>query len=158
MSLWTDCTCNGSSRYRAVASWSRVKGIGVPKWVAIEIALIWIISTILAVPEAIAFDMITMDYKGEHLRICLLHPMQKTDFMKVSRKHRPSETYKSVWRKIVHVDTAADVINLHMYIKYILTCTNTQRCRCARWHTCMFRMGVYVHTWKKRCVNSLSGL
>ena len=50
---------------------------------AIEIALIWILSIILAVPEAIAFDMITMDYKGEHLRICLLHPMQKTDFMRV---------------------------------------------------------------------------
>nr|XP_019957007.1 PREDICTED: endothelin B receptor-like [Paralichthys olivaceus] len=69
-------------RYRAVASWSRIKGIGVPKWMATEIALIWILSIILAVPEAIAFDMITMDYKGEHLRICLLHPMQKTEFMK----------------------------------------------------------------------------
>lgn len=55
-------------------------------WVAIEIALIWMLSIILAVPEAIAFDMITMDYKGEHLRICLLHPMQKSDFMMVSRR------------------------------------------------------------------------
>lgn len=79
----------GSYRYRAVASWSRIKGIGVPKWMAIEIALIWILSIILAVPEAIAFDMITMDYKGEHLRICLLHPMQKTGFMSVS--YRSSE-------------------------------------------------------------------
>nr|XP_020479713.1 endothelin B receptor-like [Monopterus albus]XP_020479714.1 endothelin B receptor-like [Monopterus albus] len=69
-------------RYRAVASWSRVKGIGVPKWVAISIALIWILSIVLAVPEAIAFDVITMDYKGEHLRICLLHPMQKTEFIR----------------------------------------------------------------------------
>ncbi|XP_058885792.1 endothelin receptor type B-like isoform X1 [Acipenser ruthenus] len=68
-------------RYRAVASWSRIKGIGVPKWTAIEISLIWVISVILAVPEAIAFDMIAMDYKGEHLRICLLHPMQKSQFM-----------------------------------------------------------------------------
>lgn len=67
-----------------MASWSRIKGIGVPKWMAIEIALIWILSIVLAVPEAIAFDMITMDYKGEHLRICLLHPMQKSDFMRVS--------------------------------------------------------------------------
>lgn len=55
---------------------------------AIEIALIWILSIVLAVPEAIAFDMITMDYKGEHLRICLLHPMQTSDFMKVRRKER----------------------------------------------------------------------
>ncbi|XP_013858271.1 endothelin B receptor [Austrofundulus limnaeus] len=69
-------------RYRAVASWSRIKGIGLPKWMAIEIALIWIISIVLAVPEAIAFDMITMDYKGEYLRICLLNPMQTTNFMR----------------------------------------------------------------------------
>ncbi|CAL8368859.1 unnamed protein product [Boreogadus saida] len=69
-------------RYRAVASWSRIKGIGVPKWMAIEIALIWILSIALAVPEAIAFDMIAMDYKGEQLRICLLHPMQHSHFMR----------------------------------------------------------------------------
>ncbi|XP_051565863.1 endothelin receptor type B [Myxocyprinus asiaticus] len=68
-------------RYRAVASWNRIKGIGVPKWTAIEIILIWVLSILLAVPEAVAFDMITMDYKGEHLRICLLHPMQKSKFM-----------------------------------------------------------------------------
>ncbi|KAL6481525.1 hypothetical protein MHYP_G00096050 [Metynnis hypsauchen] len=68
-------------RYRAVASWNRIKGIGVPMWTAIEITLIWFLSIVLAVPEAIAFDMITMDYKGEHLRICLLHPMQKSQFM-----------------------------------------------------------------------------
>ncbi|KAM9455165.1 endothelin receptor Ba [Clarias gariepinus] len=70
-------------RYRAVASWSRIKGIGVPKCTTIEIVLIWLLSVILAVPELIAFDMITMDYKGEHLRICLLHPMQKSQFMNV---------------------------------------------------------------------------
>ncbi|MCI4393677.1 hypothetical protein PGIGA_G00160190 [Pangasianodon gigas] len=69
-------------RYRAVASWSRIKGIGVPKCTTIEIILIWLLSIILAVPEVIAFDMISMDYKGDHLRICLLHPMQKSQFMK----------------------------------------------------------------------------
>ncbi|PKU28763.1 endothelin b receptor [Limosa lapponica baueri] len=68
-------------RYRAVASWSRIKGIGVPKWTAVEIVLIWVVSVILAVPEAIAFDMITMEYRGKDLRICLLHPTQKTSFM-----------------------------------------------------------------------------
>ncbi|KAM6139964.1 LOW QUALITY PROTEIN: endothelin receptor type B [Pterocles gutturalis] len=68
-------------RYRAVASWSRIKGIGVPKWTAVEIVLIWVISVIFAVPEAIAFDMITMEYRGKDLRICLLHPTQKTSFM-----------------------------------------------------------------------------
>lgn len=61
---------------------------------AIEIALIWIISIILAVPEAIAFDMITMNYKGEHLRICLLHPVQKTEFMRVSCN---TPTFKGLW-------------------------------------------------------------
>lgn len=69
-------------RYRAVASWNRIKGIGVPKWTAIEITVIWLLSILLAVPEAVAFDMITMDYKGEQLRICLLHPMQTSDFMR----------------------------------------------------------------------------
>uniref|UniRef100_A0A8C9PRN4 Endothelin receptor type B n=1 Tax=Spermophilus dauricus TaxID=99837 RepID=A0A8C9PRN4_SPEDA len=71
-------------RYRAVASWSRIKGIGVPKWTAVEIVLIWVISVVLAIPEAIGFDLITMDYKGSRLRICLLHPIQKTTFMQVN--------------------------------------------------------------------------
>lgn len=53
-------------------------------WTAIEIILIWVVSTILAVPEVVGFDMITMDYKGQHLRICLLHPMQTTQFMQVT--------------------------------------------------------------------------
>ncbi|KAA0722275.1 Endothelin receptor type B [Triplophysa tibetana] len=68
-------------RYRAVTSWNRIKGIGVPKCTAIEIMFIWVLSVVLAVPETIAFDIITMDYKGENLKICLLHPMQKTKFM-----------------------------------------------------------------------------
>ncbi|XP_031725293.1 endothelin receptor type B-like [Anarrhichthys ocellatus] len=68
-------------RYRAVVSWNRIKGIGVPVWTAIEISLIWVISILLAVPEVVGFDMITMNYKDKHLRICLLHPMQTTPFM-----------------------------------------------------------------------------
>lgn len=68
-------------RYRAVASWSRIKGIGVPKWTAVEIVLIWVVSVVLAVPEAVGFDMITTDYKGRPLRVCMLHPIQKTAFM-----------------------------------------------------------------------------
>lgn len=71
-------------RYRAVASWSRIKGIGVPKWTAVEIVLIWVVSVVLAVPEAVGFDMITIDYKGRYLRICLLRPTQKTAFMQVN--------------------------------------------------------------------------
>ncbi|XP_068591480.1 endothelin receptor type B [Cebidichthys violaceus] len=68
-------------RYRAVVSWNRIKGIGVPVWTAIEISLIWVISILLAVPEVVGFDMITMNYKDKHLRICLLHPMQTSPFM-----------------------------------------------------------------------------
>ncbi|XP_069495248.1 endothelin receptor type B [Ambystoma mexicanum] len=68
-------------RYRAVASWSRIKGIGVPKWTAVEITLIWVLSVVLAIPEAIGFDMIFMEYRGQELRICLLHPTQKSSFM-----------------------------------------------------------------------------
>ncbi|RXN05322.1 endothelin B receptor-like protein [Labeo rohita] len=71
-------------RYRVVASRSRIKGLGFPKWTAIKLSLIWTISTLLAVPEAVAFDLITMDYRGEHLRICLLHPVQSTPFMKAT--------------------------------------------------------------------------
>ena len=81
---------------------------------AIEIALIWILSIILAVPEAIAFDMITMDYKGEHLRICLLHPMQKTDFMTVTCNTQ-TLTDQCGGRKN-SVDTAVHAVNLHMHI------------------------------------------
>ncbi|XP_028992557.1 endothelin receptor type B [Betta splendens] len=68
-------------RYRAVASWNRIKGIKASVWTEIEITLIWVISLLLAVPEIVGFDMITMNYKDKRLRICLLHPMQSTQFM-----------------------------------------------------------------------------
>ncbi|XP_037832112.1 endothelin receptor type B isoform X2 [Kryptolebias marmoratus] len=68
-------------RYRAVVSWNQIKGIWVSVRTAIEITLIWFFSILLAVPEMVGFDMITMDYKEKHLRICLLHPVQTTQFM-----------------------------------------------------------------------------
>ncbi|XP_060634853.2 endothelin-1 receptor [Anolis sagrei] len=67
-------------RYRAVASWSRVQGIGVPLITAIEIAVIWILSFILAIPEAIVFTMIKFNYKGKDLITCMMIP--NTDFSK----------------------------------------------------------------------------
>ncbi|XP_005921454.1 endothelin receptor type B [Haplochromis burtoni] len=70
-------------RYRAVVSWNQIKGIWVSVWTAIEIGLIWVISILLAVPEVVGFDMITMDYKEKRLTICLLHPMQTTGFMQI---------------------------------------------------------------------------
>uniref|UniRef100_A0A3Q0SH39 Endothelin receptor type B n=1 Tax=Amphilophus citrinellus TaxID=61819 RepID=A0A3Q0SH39_AMPCI len=70
-------------RYRAVVSWNQIKDIWVSLWTATEIGLIWVISILLAVPEVVGFDMITMDYKEKRLTICLLHPMQTTKFMQI---------------------------------------------------------------------------
>lgn len=68
-------------RYRAVASWSRVQGVGIPLLTAIEIVCVWILSVILAVPEAIGFDMVSFTYRNKTIRTCMLNP--KTDFMLV---------------------------------------------------------------------------
>ncbi|XP_075446998.1 endothelin receptor type B [Ascaphus truei] len=78
-------------RYRAVASWSRIKGIGVSKWTIVEIVLIWVISVLLAIPEVIGFDMITTDNNGQRLQICMLLPIQTTTFMKFY------QMYKDLW-------------------------------------------------------------
>ncbi|XP_071779488.1 endothelin receptor type Aa [Centroberyx gerrardi] len=66
-------------RYRAVASWSRVQGVGIPLLTAIEIVSIWLLSLFLAVPEAIGFDMVKFNYRNQTIRTCMLHP--KTEFM-----------------------------------------------------------------------------
>ncbi|KAF0037258.1 hypothetical protein F2P81_010132 [Scophthalmus maximus] len=66
-------------RYRAVASWSRVQGVGIPLFTVVEIVSIWLMSLILAVPEAIVFDMVTFSYRNQTIRTCMLNP--KTDFM-----------------------------------------------------------------------------
>ncbi|XP_016087483.1 endothelin-1 receptor-like isoform X2 [Sinocyclocheilus grahami] len=65
-------------RYRAVASWSRVQGVGIPLFTAIEIFSIWVMSIILAVPEAVVFNMVTFTYKNQTYRTCMLKP--ETDF------------------------------------------------------------------------------
>lgn len=74
----------GPCSYHAVTSWSRVKGMGIPLWKAAEVTLIWLLAVLLAVPEALAFDMLEMPYRGNKLRVCLLHPEQSGSFMKVS--------------------------------------------------------------------------
>ncbi|KAF3838026.1 hypothetical protein F7725_009794 [Dissostichus mawsoni] len=70
-------------RYHAVTSWSRVKGMGIPLWKAVEVTLIWLVAVALAVPEALAFDMLEIPYRGNKLRVCLLHPEQTGSFMKL---------------------------------------------------------------------------
>ncbi|XP_042325899.1 endothelin-1 receptor [Sceloporus undulatus] len=59
-------------RYRAVASWSRVQGIGIPLITAIEIITIWILSFILAIPEAIGFTMVKFHHMGKDYNTCMM--------------------------------------------------------------------------------------
>lgn len=66
-------------RYRAVASWSRVQGTGIPLLTVVEIVTIWLLSLFLAVPEAIGFDMVKFDYKNRTIRTCMLNP--QSNFM-----------------------------------------------------------------------------
>ncbi|KAL6110850.1 ednra [Pungitius sinensis] len=61
-------------RYRAVASWSRVQGVGIPLFTLMEIVSIWLLSLFLAVPEAIGFDIITFNHRNETMRTCMLNP------------------------------------------------------------------------------------
>ncbi|XP_059198231.1 endothelin receptor type Aa [Centropristis striata] len=66
-------------RYRAVASWSRVQGVGIPLLTVVEIVTIWLLSLFLAVPEAVVFDMVTFTYRNVTMTTCMLNP--KTNFM-----------------------------------------------------------------------------
>uniref|UniRef100_A0A667XG02 Endothelin-1 receptor n=1 Tax=Myripristis murdjan TaxID=586833 RepID=A0A667XG02_9TELE len=66
-------------RYRAVASWSRVQGTGVPTVTAVEIMVIWVLSVVLAVPEAVGFNLIKFEYRNMSLTTCMLQPT--TPFM-----------------------------------------------------------------------------
>lgn len=59
--------------------------MGIPLWKAVEVTLIWLVAVLFAVPEALAFDMLEIPYRGKKLRVCLLHPEQTTSFMKVIR-------------------------------------------------------------------------
>ncbi|KAG8014695.1 Endothelin-1 receptor [Nibea albiflora] len=66
-------------RYRAVASWSRVQGVGIPLLTVIEIVSVWLLSLILAVPEAITYNIVSHTYRNESMYTCMLNP--KSDFM-----------------------------------------------------------------------------
>ncbi|XP_003978465.2 endothelin receptor type B-like isoform X1 [Takifugu rubripes] len=59
-------------RYRAVASWSRVQGAGVPMMTVVEIVLIWLLSLVLAMPEAVGFKMVTFEYRNANTTTCML--------------------------------------------------------------------------------------
>ncbi|KAM8848386.1 endothelin receptor type B-like [Synchiropus picturatus] len=70
-------------RYRAVTSWSRVKGLGIPAWKMAEVTLIWLVAILLAVPESLAFDMVEFPYRGNTLRSCIMPPQPSSHFLKV---------------------------------------------------------------------------
>ncbi|XP_018420878.1 PREDICTED: endothelin B receptor [Nanorana parkeri] len=78
-------------RYRAVACSNRFRQNRTSKWTLLEIAFIWIVSVVLAVPEAIGFDIFKLSYKGRSIDICMLLPEQKSSFMEVYK------TYKDPW-------------------------------------------------------------
>lgn len=67
-------------RYRAVASWSRVQGIGIPLATAVEIVTIWMLSFTLAIPEAVGFKMHNLTRNSIEHRVCVLLPT--SSFMK----------------------------------------------------------------------------
>ncbi|XP_029021196.1 endothelin receptor type B-like [Betta splendens] len=75
-------------RYHAVTSWSRVKGMGIPLWKSVEVTLIWLTAIVLAVPEALAFDILEMPYRGSKLHVCMLHPKQINRFMQFYKEKK----------------------------------------------------------------------
>lgn len=59
-------------------------------WKAVEVMLIWAVAIVLAVPEAIAFDMVELSYWERHLWVCMLASEQKSSFMMVCTLSHPS--------------------------------------------------------------------
>lgn len=68
-------------RYRAVASWSRVQGTGLPTVTAVEIMVIWVLSVVLAVPDAVTFTMVPSTYNNHSFNVCMLSH-RNTPFLK----------------------------------------------------------------------------
>lgn len=95
-------------RYRAVASWSRVQGVGIPLLTAVEILLIWVLSFILAVPEAIGFNMVSFSYRNMTFHTCMLKPSDSSEFMQVEHSlQKSSNAIHTVqcfwWYKVSHL-------------------------------------------------------
>uniref|UniRef100_UPI00358F125A endothelin receptor type B-like isoform X2 n=1 Tax=Myxine glutinosa TaxID=7769 RepID=UPI00358F125A len=60
-------------RYRAVASWNRIQGMGIPLLTALEVMAIWFISVTLALPELFAFTMHQTEYRNTTLNVCFAY-------------------------------------------------------------------------------------
>ncbi|XP_040281260.1 endothelin receptor type B [Bufo bufo] len=78
-------------RYRAVASWNHIGGNRATKWTVLEITFIWMISVILAIPEAIGYNVIKYDYNGQDMKTCMFNPSQISPFLELYK------TYKDPW-------------------------------------------------------------
>ncbi|XP_056416446.1 endothelin receptor type B [Hyla sarda] len=78
-------------RYRVVASWNHVGGNRDTKSTILEIIFIWIISVILATPEAIGFNIKHYEYNGQDLKTCMFYPSQMTLFLEFYK------TFKDPW-------------------------------------------------------------
>uniref|UniRef100_A0A3B5LPW3 Endothelin receptor type A n=1 Tax=Xiphophorus couchianus TaxID=32473 RepID=A0A3B5LPW3_9TELE len=77
-------------RYRAVVSWSRIQCNGIPKETVVQIAVIWILSALLAVPEAISFNLHRFSINSNMtITTCLVRP--ENSFLKVSLVISPYE-------------------------------------------------------------------
>lgn len=59
-------------------------------WKAVEVTLIWAVAIVLAVPEAIAFDMVELWVElYRDLWVCMLASEQKSSFMMVRTLPHP---------------------------------------------------------------------
>ena len=136
------------SRYRAVTSWSRVKGIGISLRKYIEVTVIWTLAVALAIPEALAFDLMEMPYHGSKLHICLLHPHQSTPFMKVQPDlHPPQE----MWLYCNTIQNCVCIISQLRFIKVAFKISmannNIQYSPCQHDCTCFNFSPDSVLTW-----------
>lgn len=73
-------------------------------WKAVEVMLIWAVAIVLAVPEAIAFDMVELSYWEQHLWVCMLASEQKSRFMMVRTLSHPHHGERQATRSDASVD------------------------------------------------------
>ena len=106
-------------RYRAVASWSRVQGTRVPTVTAVEIVAIWLLSILLAVPEAIGFNMVTFDHNNVSITTCMLQP--RSPFMTVSVYSAGIHT--GIYRSATDYARVCDVVGF-VYVSMLTVSVN----------------------------------
>lgn len=97
-----------------MASWSRVQGNSVPKVTATEIVAIWLLSMVLAVPEAIGFRMVTFDYNNANITTCMLQPQGA--FMTVSVYSTGMRVFVCVYVKVLFASVNPPSALKHMLL------------------------------------------